>query len=364
MKATNAGIMREKNKRLILNLILKNEYSRADISAKTGLTKGAVTIITEEMICDGIITETKAEETGTVGRRPLILKLNPKAMTAVGINITRSFAEIGVVDICGNIICEERLGVFPKDEALLNIRRTAKRMTAECGIPAERIYGIGVTAPGPLDSAKKEILAPTDFDGWHGVNLGTALEGAVCVEGEVYLENIAGGLALYEKYYGVAKHCDNFLALIVDDGIGAGIMTDGRLVRRISELGHTSIAYNGRPCKCGNFGCVERYASIPSILEGTGYSSWCEVIDRDDTALIEKEAEYLACAIVNAANLFSVESVILEGGINYRPEKLIRLIGEKIGRNRIVRRTPTLLSGSEYRGAVCAAVSVFDNYFG
>lgn len=148
MKATNAGIMREKNKRLILNLILKNEYSRADISAKTGLTKGAVTIITEEMIRDGIITETKAEETGTVGRRPLILKLNPKAMTAVGINITRSFAEIGVVDICGNIICEERLGVFPKDEALLNLRRTAKRMTAECGIPQERIFGVGVTSPG------------------------------------------------------------------------------------------------------------------------------------------------------------------------------------------------------------------------
>lgn len=297
-----------------------------------------------------------------IGRRPMILRLNSEKMLAIGLNITRSFAELGIVDIGGNLLCEKRFGVYPKEKAIEDIKIGIGEMIAEEGIPAENIYGLGITAPGPLAPGETTILNPPNFDAWHYENIGSRLKNVT--SRKVYLENVAGGQALCEKYFGVAKKMDDFLVLIVDDGIGSGIMSSGKLLRGASELGHTSIAYNGRPCECGNLGCVEKYASLPSILQGTDYRSWKEVVDRDDRALIEKEAEYLACAIINATNLFSIEQVILEGGINYKPDRLTSLIESKMQRNRIMRKMPKVLPGSGYHGPVCAAVSVFDHYFG
>ena len=361
MKATNASAMKEKNKRLILNLIRENCYSRADIARKTNLTKAAVTIITEDLINDGMISETMSDVRG-VGRKPLLLRLNPGRMLAVGLNITRTYAELGIVDICGNVVCENKFDVYPKNAAIKSILSDIEKMVAMYNINSNYIYGIGVTAPGPVDVLNNTILNPPNFDEWHYENIGSRLNTAMSVN--VYLENIAGGMALYEKYYGKARNMDNILVLVVDDGVGSGIMTSGKLLRSISELGHTSIAYNGRRCKCGNYGCVEEYASIPSILKGTGYSSWKDAVDNNDEKLIEKEAEYLACAIINATNLFSVENVILGGGINYKTEVLKRFIETKIKRNRIVSNTPEIFSGSDCKGTICAAVTVFDHYFG
>ena len=360
VKATNASSMKEKNKRLILNLIRQNNFSRAEIAKETNLTKAAVTIIMEDLINDGLVLESKAEYTG-LGRRPIILKLNPKAMMAVGLNLTRNYAEMGIVNIEGKIICEKKFDVYPKSKAIEEIEENIGKMITENNIADDSIYGIGITAPGLVDIQNTTILNPPNFNEWHYENIGLRLKDIS--DKNVYLENISGGITLCEKYFGIAKKMKNFLVLIVDDGIGSGIMTSGCLFRKASELGHTSIAFDGIKCECGNFGCVEKYASIPAILKGTNYKSWQEVIDSNDEKVIEKEAEYLSCAIINAANLFSVENVILEGGINYNPHKIINLIEEKLKRNRIVKKTPKVLSGSSYRGSVCAAVSVFDNYF-
>lgn len=361
MKATNASTMKEKNKRLILNLIRENSYSRADIAKITKLTKAAVTIITEDLIQDGIVLEKKTNNSGP-GRKPLLLEINPQFMMAVGLNITRNYAELGIVDITGNIICEKKLSIQQKKTFFSEVEGSISDMIAKNNIPIDNIYGIGVTAPGPVDVPNKTILNPPNFDDWHYENIGLRLKNVI--ERNVYLENISGGLTLCEKYFGKAKDMDNFLVLVIDEGIGSGIMTGGKLLMSASELGHTSIAYNGIRCECGNYGCVEKYASISAILSGTNYNSWKEAVDADDVSLIEKEAEYLSCAIINAANLFSIENVILSGQINYKTDRLIHFIESKIKRNKIVAATPKVLPGSEYKGVVCAAVSVFDNYFG
>lgn len=361
MKATNASAMKEKNKRLILKLICENSYSRADIAKITKLTKAAVTIITEDLIKDGMVIERKTD--GNVpGRKPLLLEINPRFMMAVGLNITRNYAELGIADIMGNVICEKKFALKQKNIFFKEVESCILNMIDENNIPIENIYGIGVTSPGPVDVHNTTILNPPNFDEWHYENIGLRLKNII--GRKVYLENISGGLTLCEKYFGIAKDMDNFLVLIIDDGIGSGIMNGGKLLRSVSELGHTSIAYNGIPCECGNYGCIEKYASVSAILKNTNYASWKDVINRNDIRLIEQEAEYLSCAIVNATNLFSIENVILEGQINYKTDKLIQLIESKIKRNKIVSTTPKVLSGSEYKGVVCAAVSVFDNYFG
>lgn len=360
INATNANTMREKNRRLIIDLIRKDELSRADIAKKTSLTKAAVSIIVDDLVKCGLVKEFKSAETG-IGRRPLCLTLNRELMYAIGLNITRSYAELGLVDISGKILCERRLSVHPKKEAIKEIIGSIEAMIKESGVPTENIYGIGVSAPGPVDTQNTTILNPTNFDEWHYENIGLRLKKAF--KTEVYLENISGGLALSEKYFGIAKDMTDFLLLIVSDGIGSGIMNSGNLLRNATEIGHTSIAYNGIECECGNIGCVEKYASVNAILKDTDYKSWKEVIDAEDSTIIEKEAGYLSCAIINAINLFGFDRIILEGEINYKPDKIISAIEKRLKNNTITKGNPKILSGSAFSGVICAAVTVFDNYF-
>ena len=358
--ATNSGIMKQKNKRLIINLIRKNEISRADIAKITNLTKASVSIIIDDLIKSGIVTESECLDKG-VGRKPINLKINPDFMYAVGINLTRSYAEVGIVDITGKISVQQKLDISPKNKAIENIIKAINRMTSDNNISFDSIYGIGVTAPGPVDSANTTILNPVNFDEWHYENIGLRLKNAFNTN--VYLENVSGGLALCEKYFGIGKDLNDFLLLKVSDGIGAGIISGNKLLKNASEFGHTSIDYNGILCKCGNRGCVERYAAIPEILKGTKYNNWNEVVDAGDDKLIKKEADYLSCAIINAVNLFGFESIILDGEVNYNPEKLIGYIKKNLKNNTIAKQMPKITSGSAFSEITCAAVAVFDNYF-
>ena len=55
--ATNAQLMKIKNEKLILSIINQKPVSRAELAVQTGLTKAAISIITDELINRGIVFE-------------------------------------------------------------------------------------------------------------------------------------------------------------------------------------------------------------------------------------------------------------------------------------------------------------------
>ena len=144
---------------------------------------------------------------------------------------------------------------------------------------------------------------------------------------DALLENNAYSIAVFEKCYGNGKNLKNFLLALVDSGVGCGIISGGKLYRgahRLSgELGHTSIDFAGERCSCGNYGCLELYASIPNLLSrfGKADDSWDELINSakngDPAALqiLYREADYLTAGIVNSINLLDLEAVLLDGDI-------------------------------------------------
>lgn len=360
MNATNANLMKEKNRRLILDIIRKKECSRADISKETSLTKAAVSIIVDDLIRMGAVEEYKAEET-TVGRRPILLKIKPDFMYAVGVNLTRSYGEMGLVDVSGNVLWEKRFHIFPKEDSFSEIKAIYTELLKETSVPNEKIYGVGVSAPGPLDVESTTILNPVNFEGWHYENIGLRLK--KLLKKEIYLENVAGSSALCEKYFGTAKNMEDFLLLKVDEGIGSGIVKAGCLLREASEIGHTSISFDGIKCDCGNCGCVERYASIPAILKDTPYKKWADAVDSGDSSLIKKEAQYLSSALINAINLFGFESIFLDGDITYKAEMLIGEMKTFMGKNTVPQKEAGVFVTSSFNPVTCASVTVFDGYF-
>ena len=360
MLAMNAYAMKEKNKRLLLKLILKSPVSRADLAKRSSLTKAAVSVIIDELISEGAIEEHEAKRM-QVGRPPIHLSLKSGYKYAIGVDITRSHTTVGLMDIVGGVQGETQ---FPTETPMTTMKKVNEailRILKESRLDTDKILGIGITAPGPIDTRNTTILNPPGFEAWHHVNVAEYI--GHTFDKPRYLENISSGLALCEKYYGIAKDMPDFLLLTVNDGIGSGIILDNSLAKNASEVGHTSIRYDGIKCKCGNTGCIECYASIPRILENTPYSKWSEVVDNGDVALIEKEGEYLSCALVNATNTLGISSIILDGEITYKPEILISRIEKRLSSNTITKTPPSVAVSSGFNPVACAAVSAVEGYF-
>jgi predicted NBD/HSP70 family sugar kinase len=237
-----------------------------------------------------------------------------------------------------------------------------------------------VGAPGPLDAVSGTILNPPDFACWHDVPVVSGLARHLSLP--VFLDNNASALALAERNLGLGSELDGFLLLVVDSGVGAGIVIHDELYRGNggfgSEIGHTSIAMEGRPCSCGHRGCLERYAAIPEILGQLSASarpaaSWEEVVDRamegdaDCLALVDREASYLAVAIVNAMNLLELEAVVLAGAVRYRPALLLERLAPYVRERAMTRTLHRLRIESSpidrEPGIVSAAAIVIDRFF-
>lgn len=331
-RGTNAGLMKENNKKLILNLVRQGNYSRADLAKEMKLTKATLSILADEMLCDGIIFEETTDDYSGVGRRPTYLKICQTARFVIGIGLTRSGYHTGLFDLGGNAlgIKKHKYSSDKADDNLLDIAKIVdeyKKMVDE-----ELIIGIGVATPGPLDYKSGTILNPPNFQVWHNCELGKKLSELCGLP--VKLDNIANAMAVAEQYFGCCQRENDFAYIVVDEGIGSGIVVGGEVHRSQrgygNELGHISIDYKGKKCSCGNRGCLERYASIPAILEDTKYNSWREVQEDNATEIIRQEAEYLVCGIVSMLNLFDLETIVLGGAIEEADSLLVDIINEKV----------------------------------
>ncbi len=324
--ATNSTLMRQKNEKIILSLINEEPISRAEISKRTGLTKAAVTIIVDDLKKRNIVTE-KNVRVSSVGRNPVMLYLNGDCVYTIGINITRFDISVGITDLCGRVITEDVIEIKSPDRAFADIKKVIEKQMSENGIEPSKIHKTGVVTPGPIDVENGRILNPPNFEKWHNVSVVDELKKIIGFD--VIYENVSSATAICEKYFGAAKESKSFLALLVDEGVGSGIVIDNVLFKGPCEFGHIPIKLDGKKCGCGNRGCLEKYASVPEILAGTQYKSWAEAVDAND-GILKQEAEYLSSAIITANNIFSLESVVLCGELSYKPEKLIEYISERI----------------------------------
>ena len=374
--------MKSGNRRLILNIIKKTPVSRAELARKTGLTRAAVTLIVDELVRDGILIESGTMEAG-YGRKPVLLDLNPASYYAAGLSLTRVGCRMGIMDIKGNLLISREADIANcdgADKCLEWIADGLRKMIDKSALPAEKLLGLGISAPGPVDIVSGEILNPPNFDQWHNVNIVNILK--KYFNFDIYLENNSASLALAEKNYGRGMGFNSFMLLVVDTGIGAGIIINDRLYRGVggfgSEVGHTSIDIHGIPCKCGNRGCLEVYASIPSAVgtvrnNGGSVATWRDIVDgalagdKICREAVDRESLYLSAGITNAMNILELEAVILAGNITYKPQMLLDGIREYVGNSAItrnIRRLQIMNSSIEKNHEVISAASIIiEKYF-
>lgn len=380
--ATNSAGMKSSNRRLILSIIQKRPTSRAELARLTGLTRAAVTLIVDELIKKEILVETGTAE-ADYGRKPVLLDLNPRSFFAIGVSITREGCNIGAMNIKGELLEKRQVKLDAAFDAHGNIgviTGEVKKLITELALPHEKLLGVGINTPGPVDINHGRILNPPNFHLWH--NIGIVNEFKKSFAFDVFVENNATALAIAEKNYGRGAGFQSFMLLVVDSGIGAGIIINDNIYRGVggfgSEVGHASVDINGKECNCGNRGCLEVYASIPAVIDGikscdSSITSWNLLVDRalsgDEPCrrAIEKEAAYLSTGIVNAMNILELEAVILTGDIQYKPETLLDSIREKVENSLLTRhlRELDIMVSSITRDSdiISSASILFEKYF-
>lgn len=343
--ARNAEYTKEYNRKLFLRLLRKEPLSRSEIARKMGLTRATTSVIADELLQEGFIL---GSEDGDVhrGRIPVPLSLNPDACYAVGVYLNRNGCTVGLVDICGHLITEKHLLLSgtQKSSKLESLSSTISQIIGASKIDLAKIVGVGISAPGPLDGESGLILNPPRFDLWHNTDICSIIRERLGIP--TYLENNASCLARYNMGKQEACGSEDFLLLLVDSGVGSGVISRGKLLKGLgfftSELGHTTINFQGKKCECGNIGCLEAYAAIPNLLASTPFSKWENVIDQFDSnqeaqKLVVAEAEYLAAGICNMANLISIDTVLLAGDLLYGIDRIAPILEEKVNRHTLRR---------------------------
>lgn len=377
--ATNAAVMRASNRKLILDLIRRGPVSRAELAEHTRLTRASITQIVDELLESGLVEPCPdAPETigsvGTLGRRRTQLMLRRRSRFVFGVHISRRRCRVGVVDLCGEVLLQDEflLAAHTPDSAADAIAALIQAQTAALQLDAADILGIGVSAPGPVDHRSGVILNPPNFDAWHHTPICAMLTART--GWPALLEKDTNARALEEKYFGAAGNISGFMLVQIDDGVGSGVVIHDKLYRGTqglgTEIGHTTIRWDGPPCRCGSCGCLENYLRIPALLEGSRFADWeqltAHAAEPDAARLLDDAAAYLAAALVNAFNLYDLEAVILSGDILSCPQPLLErlepLIAARVLSREYVRPRPVIESARVLpvrTGAMAALYDIF-----
>ena len=216
-------------------------------------------------------------------------------------------------------------------------------------VPGAEIVGVGVGAPGPLDT-KRGIVLLTPNLGWVDLPLRQIIRDRIGLPAA--LDNDANCAVLGEWWVGAARGSRHAIGITIGTGIGGGLILDGKLYHGASdvagEIGHTTIDVEGRRCKCGNYGCLEAYASgpnialraveeiqagavsmLPSLVGGdlrkvTAQTVYRAAKDGDELALevVNDTARFLGVGIGNLLNVFNPEVVVVMGGVTLAGDHL------------------------------------------
>ena len=186
---------------------------------------------------------------------------------AVGIDLGGTFIKAGLVDEEGNIIRKEQ---FPtkaeegkKEVVLSQIEKAIEFSSGE-----DEIEGIGIGTPGVVDNEGVVYGAP-NLPEWDNLPLKEIFEKKY--NKKVVVENDVNTIAWGEYLFGAGKGSNTMICITLGTGLGGGIVKDGKLLRggkySAIEIGHIPIDYKGPKCKCGNYGCIERFVGRDYIVE-------------------------------------------------------------------------------------------------
>lgn len=265
IKQTNAGAVY----RLIDQL---GPVSRIDLSRLAQLAPASITKIVRELLEAHLVQETEIQEAGSRGRPAVGLMVETEAWHYLAVRISRGDIHLALRDLSSKLVFEEQLELALEDETpfLNRVLSHIDQFFIRHQNLLERLTAIAITLPGIIDT-ENGIIHRMPFYDVKDVPLGETLEAHTGVP--VYIQHDISAWTMAEALFGASRGARDVIQVVIDHNVGAGVITDGRLLHAGSsslvEIGHTQVDPYGKRCYCGNHGCLETIASVESVLELT-----------------------------------------------------------------------------------------------
>jgi glucokinase-like ROK family protein len=248
----------------------QGRISRGEVSSITGWSKAKSSQQIRRLVNKGYLVETE-EGASQGGRKPGLLRINDQLGYIAGIDIGATSVEIALADVTGLIVqrVSEPTDVHLRPEMVLGRCREMLLglVAAQQGI-SDQVLGIGVGVPGPVDFARGVLVAPPLMPEWESFPIRDFIK-EVFPSAFVVVDNDVNLMALGERRSGEAANIDHFIFVKIGTGIGAGIISNGRIHRGsdgcAGDIGHICVDKEGPLCACGNRGCLEAMGAGPAI---------------------------------------------------------------------------------------------------
>jgi predicted NBD/HSP70 family sugar kinase len=236
----------EPNEYRILRLVRDSEtISRTEIARLCKISKPTVSDIVNRFLTHGFLQSVgESESTARGGRKRELLRFNPNAGYVIGIDIRRTESAVAITDLNANIISSTTSG-YPvrtsSEQVLSDIAAKIDALLSHKRGIVEKCVGIGIGLPGLIETSTGIVKLTDALRGWKGVNLRGYFQKHFDVP--VYVDNNVKARAIAEMLFGAGRNKRDQIYLWIGEGIGVGIIINGKLHRGITESAG-EIGYN------------------------------------------------------------------------------------------------------------------------
>lgn len=384
--ASQAGVAETNRSRIMRHLYRNGVSSRAQIATALGLTPAAITKITAQLIEAHAIEET-GDLDGKKNRRSIGLALDTAHFHVIGVKFARSLVQIGVFDLTGNQSSLTTLPYVSNDtigETIATVHSTIEQLLHD----DPTIVAIGMAVPGPYLRNNGHTAVVSSMQGWRAINFIDEFANSFTVP--VFIEQDARAGVLANSLFDPNSNGEPNLAYyLVGEGVGLGVIDHGRIINgalgTATEIGHVSIDVNGKPCDCGNIGCLERYCSTPAIhqmlidngtivngADNMSHTEACRALfalahhgDEAALAMIRTIGTYIGYGCLIIFNTFNPHTIVIGDIVSEAGQPLLDEIKRTVRQRaipEIYESTTIRLTAMPTDAAVLGAAAVAINY--
>lgn len=346
----------------LIDLVRKHgECSKGELVADTHYSRTKITTCIESLLNKKIIvTNNTTEYSG--GRRSKTFRLNEKLGLVAGMEIGATSIDLGVADFAGRILARQAEPASVRDGPIKILGRACsmlEKKLKESSLSPEKIAGIGIGVPGPVDFSAGTVVSPPLMPGWDCYPIIETVQ-QWFPSANVVVDNDVNVMALGELHLGAAVGVENLIFVKIGTGIGAGIICEGKIYRGSSgcagDIGHICVDMAGPLCHCGNRGCLETAAGGPAIAERSlraakagqspilleHYEKNGQFLRAEDVGDAAREGDALAIEVIRESgqlvgdvlaalvNFYNPDMVVIGGGVSNLGNLLLSSIRQAV----------------------------------
>lgn len=319
-RGTNLPRMGDFNQTVVLDVVRRagGGLARAEVARRTGLSPQTVTNVARRLLDLGLVVEEGEAARRGPGRPGTLLRLNPVSRFAVGVHLDPATMTFVLLDLSGEVVARAQVPTpVPEDpEAVVaGLVAEIEGLIAGAGVDRDRVLGVGIAAPGPIDVEAGVVLDPPHLPGWHDVPLRDAVAERTGLRAVLDKDVIAAASA---HLWHPGEHASDFVFFYLGTGVAVSTVLHDEVVRGVSgnagESGHLIADPEGARCWCGRRGCLGAVLRAEALTEqgraaGVDLPAWG---DGTDPRAVD-DAVTALCAAADAGHPGAREVLALAG---------------------------------------------------